>query len=198
MNTKPAPEANPWILAAPDQNEITPLPALPPQHLPAIPAGISAPAASQLLPTRHRHHPARVWWVGAHGGAGESTFAALHAHDAPADHAWPITAAAEPPTVVVIARTHHDGLIAAQRAARHWASGALPSVNLLGVVLAADAPGRLPKPLRTLAAIVSGGYPRAWEIPWVPSWRFGATVPTDRMPSPLLTLQRDLHELTKT
>jgi len=54
-----------------------------------------------------------------------------------------------------------------------WAGGLVPSVDVLGLVIVADAPGRLPRPLRDLAQVVSGGVPRTWNVPWVESWRLG-------------------------
>ncbi|MCU1516231.1 MAG: hypothetical protein JWQ75_952, partial [Pseudarthrobacter sp.] len=44
----------------------------------------------------------------------------------------------------------------------------------------ADAPGKLPKPLREFAALIGGGAPRLWMLPWVESWRLGDT--TDAPP----------------
>jgi hypothetical protein len=44
-------------------------------------------------------------------------------------------------------------------------------VELLGVVFVADAPGRLPKPLRPRLELVACGAPRSWELPWADAWR---------------------------
>ena len=88
---------------------------------------------------------AAVWWLGAHGGAGESTLEELFSGSRAADHSWPLTAAERPPArVVLVARTHARGLRAAQSAIREWAAGDA-QVLLLGLVLIADAPGRLPR-----------------------------------------------------
>ncbi|UKA73314.1 hypothetical protein LFT49_21165, partial (plasmid) [Arthrobacter sp. FW306-06-A] len=38
-----------------------------------------------------------------------------------------------------------------------------------------DAPGKLPKALRDFAALIGGGAPRLWMLPWVESWRLGDT-----------------------
>jgi len=46
-------------------------------------------------------------------------------------------------------------------------------VELLGLVVVADAPGRLPKPLRDLTDLVTGGAPRAWRVGWQEKWRQG-------------------------
>ena len=143
---------------------------------PAMPqAGVSVPDTADRLPRASYATPATVWWLGVHGGAGESTLTALAAGSRAAQHRWPVTDAEGPASrVALVARTHWSGLIAAQRAATDWASGALgDSVHLLGLVLIRDAPGRLPKPLRDLQRVIGGGVPRVWTLPWVDAWRFG-------------------------
>ena len=85
-----------------------------------------------------------------------------------AAHSWPEVPAGDAPArVVLVTRSSAAGLRATQNAARQWASGAVPPVELLGLVIVADAPGRLPRPLRELAALVAGGVPRTWHLPWV-------------------------------
>lgn len=112
--------------------------------------------------------PADLWVVGAHGGAGESTMAALVEGWAETDHRWPDAPAA---ACVLTARTHARGLLRAQAALQQWASRGCPPVTLHGLILISDAPGPLPKPLRDLAAHVRGGSPRTWTIPWIPELR---------------------------
>ena len=138
---------------------------------------------------------AGLWIVGAHGGAGESTIAALVDAWKPAGQAWPTLESAEPVTAVVVARTNVRGLTAAKAAAKQWASGLVPEVELLGLVLVADAPGRLPRPLRDLSRVVGGGYPRAWQLPWVESWRLGDPVSLDAAPREVRRLVDDLNIL---
>ena len=114
-----------------------------------------------------------MWWLGAHGGAGESTLEELFSGSRAADHSWPLTAANVPPArVVLAARTHAHGLKAAQCAIREWAAGDA-QVLLLGLVLIADAPGRLPHGLRQLADLIAGGVPAVWSLPWIEAWRVG-------------------------
>ncbi len=108
--------------------------------------------------------------LGAHGGAGESALAALVPGWCAAEHAWPAPAGARQ-AVVLVARTSLTGLTAARTAATQWAAGQVLHVELVGLVLVADAPGRLPRPLRHLAKVVSGGVPRVWHVPWVEAWR---------------------------
>jgi hypothetical protein len=80
--------------------------------------------------------------------------------------------------VVLVARTHASGLRAAQAAARQWASGALPTVRLLGLIAVADAPGKRPRALRELLELISGGVPQTWELPWVEALRLGDLLTT--------------------
>lgn len=115
-----------------------------------------------------------LWLVGAHGGSGESRLASCDPRWLAADHGWP--PASEKATAVVVARSDARGLMAAQRAAQQVADGGVPGVRVAGLVVMADAPGRLPKPLRDLRRIVAGGYARCWSVPWIPQWRTGDVV----------------------
>lgn len=134
------------------------------------------------LPVRRVHSSPGLWVVGAHGGSGESTVAALDPSWQAAEHAWPEVATGDPVACIVVARTNVRGLMAARTALTQWAaSGAGRSVKLLGLVLVADAPGRLPAPLRDLAKVVGGGSPRVWDVAWSEPWRLGEPV-TERIP----------------
>lgn len=148
---------------------------------------------STRLPTRTVTETAALWWVGAHGGAGESTLAALDEQWQAAGHCWPA-----PPTpgaavsCVLVARTHAHGLMAVQQALQQWAASAAgPAVQLLGLVLVADAPGRLPAPLRDLVKVISGGAPRVWDVPWVEAWRFGN--PEENVPRGVAKIVRQIN-----
>ena len=167
--------ANPWLSAAPqpldlDADEVAALTGPPVPQLGLVPA--PQPAA---LPRRVLATPATWWWVGAHGGAGESTLATAVAGTAASEHTWPQPCPDVGGThpVLLVARTHASGLLAAQRALTEWAAGGAGAVELLGLVLLADAPGRAPAPLRDLARLVAGGAPRTWSLPWVEAWRLG-------------------------
>lgn len=115
------------------------------------------------------------WWVGVHGGAGESTLEQLYVGTRAAGHRWPLADGVRP-TVVLVARTHARGLLAVQAALRDLSLRRI-AVRLLGVVLIADAPGRLPRPLRELAdrAVATELVPCAWSFPFVSEWREGET-----------------------
>jgi len=160
--------------------------------------GVPVPDRVDQLPLRDQPSVATVWWLGVHGGAGESTLARLLVGSRSAEHAWPRPPATTyvPTRVALVARSHASGLRAAQKAATHWAAGALPDVELLGLVVVADAPGRLPKPLRELAALVSGGVPQTWHVPWIESWRLGDDVPLEAAPREVRRLITDLTALS--
>lgn len=133
---------------------------------------------SGALPLHPQTGTATVWVVGAHGGAGETTVASLAPGWAGTGGSWPVLAPeVAAPACLLCARTSAAGLLAAQAALRQWAADGT-GVDLLGLVLLADAPGRLPAPLRDLSRLVAGGAPRVWSIPWVDPWRLGEpTVP---------------------
>jgi hypothetical protein len=140
---------------------------------------------------------AAVWWLGAHGGAGESTLEELFSGSRAADHSWPLTGAnVAPARVVLVARTHAHGLRAAQSAIREWAAGDA-HVLLLGLVLIADAPGRLPHGLRQLADLIAGGVPAVWSIPWIEAWRVGEPPAPHNAPKVVRRLLEDLRAMTE-
>ena len=66
-------------------------------------------------------------------------------------------------------------------------------VGVDGLVLIPDMPGRMPKELRHLAQVVSGGLPHTWSLPWVDAWRFGPLDPAADLPKEFHALLADLH-----
>jgi hypothetical protein len=134
------------------------------------------------------------WWLGVHGGAGVSTLEEAVPGGRDAGRTWPSSEVPQP--VVLVARSSARGLKAVQNAAQQWASQLVTGVDLLGLVVAADAPGRRPKPLRDLLSLVSGTVPRVWEIPWVEQWRLGEPTAA-HLPKECTPLARDLARLTR-
>jgi len=165
--------------------------------------GVDELDAVDRLPRRPAAASALAWWLGAHGGAGESTLAEWLPGSRTADHRWPtalagpVDPAGVPSRVVLVCRSHARGLQAAQKALTDWASGAVPGVELLGLVVVADAPGRLPKPLRDLARLVGGGAPRVWHLPWIEAARYAPTDGTTAPPAPARKLLREVTHLAQ-
>ena len=203
--------ANPWVnlpqRGAQRVAELVAAPALAPgvetaareRELAPQPAAVQAPRDGLPRRTVSPDTSVVLWWVGAHGGAGESTLQQLLEGSRAAGHAWPSAGdvAAEPSAVVLVARTSAHGLRAAQLAATQWASGSV-AVRLLGLALIADAPGRLPKPLKDLAHVVAGGVPRSWRLPWVEPWRLGEPLSPQSAPQPYRSFLDELRHMTVT
>ncbi|WP_326686969.1 MULTISPECIES: DUF6668 family protein [unclassified Streptomyces] len=139
---------------------------------PATPAAPSPARASQYpelgLPPAGGHGP--VSWVGAHGGAGTTTLAEV-VGGSDLGRQWPDPALGEPGQVLLVARTHGTGLRAASRALDALRSGQHPAgVELLAVVLVADAPGHLPFQLLQRVRVLRS-VAEVHRVPWVPAWR---------------------------
>ncbi|MGC4892301.1 hypothetical protein [Micromonospora sp. DT31] len=126
--------------------------------------------------SRARHHDGLsaegIGWIGAHGGAGVTTLTRLLG-GTDLGCRWPDREIGEPARVVVVGRTNLDGLRAVSRALNAIREGRHPAgMRLVGVVLIADAPGRLPGPLVGRIRLLRSVAP-VWRVPWVPSFRVG-------------------------
>lgn len=155
------------------------------------------PTPDPVLPSADRTEARpQLWILGVHGGAGETSIAATRPDWAEAEHRIPVMEPERPGRVLLTCRTHIPGLLAAQAAATQWADGGLAGLDLLGLVLIADAPGRPSRAIRDLAQVVAGGVPRCWRLPWCEAWRHGEHPPAVRLPRPVTRLLDDLDELT--
>lgn len=164
---------NPWVTCpTTDEPAEDTRAAAPPAAVIITPLrGMVEPDAADRLATRSMAGTARLWVVGTHGGAGESRIADLIESARPTDHCWPVLPSGGRPPVLLVCRADMRGLTTARNALTQWVSGAAPKVDLLGLAVLADAPGKTPKALRDFAALVGGGAPRFWTLPWVDAWR---------------------------
>ncbi|MCF4139812.1 hypothetical protein L1856_27920 [Streptomyces sp. Tue 6430] len=114
--------------------------------------------------------PRRFSWLGTHGGAGVSTLAAVYGgHDCGRD--WP--GPHDPPSVLLVGRTHAAGLESVLRVLEVFRRGQAPAgLDLDAVVLVADAPGRLPRPLAQRVRLIESAID-VYRVPWVQDWRLG-------------------------
>ena len=195
-------DRNPWLSSSTEERAVlgvptTPGPSLPRPTGPTAPqAGVTAPDLVDQLPMREHPSSAHLWVVGVHGGAGAATLAGLIPGGRPGAHAWPRPPARPVPTrVLLVTRSNAAGLEAGRKAVTHWASGALGDIALVGLVIVADAPGRLPKPLRQLADLVAGAPPRTWRMPWVQAWRLGEDVDLDTSPREVQRIVTEISSL---
>jgi len=172
---------NPWVTRAAEPENASkeaPDTHTPPAAVISAPLrGMVEPDAADRLARRTMTGTATLWITGAHGGAGESRIAGLLDGARATDHCWPVLHEGSNPRVLLVCRADISGLTAARSALTQWASGAAPKLDLLGLAILADAPGKTPKTLRDFAAIVGGGAPRLWTLPWVEAWRHGDTTP---------------------
>lgn len=137
------------------------------------PATIVAPTPDRLAPVRRTPlsvtgpFPPLFAVLGAHGGAGTSTLARWWAHAADSGQEWP----AAPQTtqrVIVAARDCIPGLTAAAERLREWHCGLAPTgVSIIGLVVTAARPGRVPAEVRRYRRIVADLVDGAvWSIAW--------------------------------
>lgn len=191
---------NPWITSPgtemPEEEALDTY--LPPVAVISEPLkGMVEPDAADRLASRTMAASAALWVIGAHGGAGESRIADLLDGRA-TGHCWPILQDESKPRVLLVCRADMRGLTAARSALTQWASGAAPKVDLLGLTVLADAPGKTPRPLRDFTTIVGGGAPRLWTLPWVEAWRHGdTTAPPSREYQRFITDVAALADETK-
>jgi hypothetical protein len=167
---------NPWITrpaAGNAEEEALDAHVPPPAVISAPLRGMVEPDAADRLGRRTMIGSAALWITGAHGGAGETRIADLLPGARVTDHCWPVLQDGNTPRVLLLCRADMRGLTTARSALTQWASGAAPELDLLGLAILADAPGKTPKALRDFAAIVGGGAPRLWILPWVEAWRHG-------------------------
>lgn len=170
-----------------------------PEEPPFIPTGATRPQLSVPQPDQADRLPRRnaagkepdFWWLGVHGGAGETSLARLDKSTKAAEHHWPLSGAGS--VVVLVARSNIPGLRAARLAATEWASGSLPGIHVAGLVVMADAPGRLPKEIRDFARVVGGGVPHLWHFPWVDGWRYGHDIAAEELPKEARTVLEQIR-----
>ncbi|MEV6016393.1 MULTISPECIES: hypothetical protein [unclassified Streptomyces] len=113
-----------------------------------------------------------IGWVKAHGGSGATSLAEVFG-GVEVGARWPDPSRGEPRRVVLVGRTSARGLRSVSQALGALKDGDAPQgLELLGVVLVADAPGRLPlgllRRIRVLRSVA-----RVHRVPWIPAWRTG-------------------------
>jgi hypothetical protein len=192
---------NPWVTPTTTQEPALVEPVV--EASPATVRGVSRPQLGVRAPRVGLaaipvSMQAPLWWVGAHGGAGVSTLAQLVPGSMGAGTAWPQPEYGEAHCALVC-RSNLSGLRAAQTAMTQWASGAAPhGVQLLGLVVVADAPGRrLPRPLRDLTPVIAGGVPQVWHLGWSEAWRIEHVPSLDAAPRTVTSTIRELTDLTR-
>ncbi|MGW1722197.1 hypothetical protein ACWCQK_04560 [Streptomyces sp. NPDC002306] len=145
-----------------------------PSRLSAAPSPEPAWGAPRRTgPVRGRSRD-EVGWVKAHGGAGvTSLIEVLGGTDV--GSRWPDPSRGEPRRIVLVGRTSARGLRSVSQALGALNDGRAPQgLDLLAVVLVADAPGRLPLALLRRIRVLRSAVP-VRRVPWIPAWRRGGT-----------------------
>ncbi|MEU8419594.1 DUF6668 family protein [Micromonospora sp. NPDC048835] len=154
---------------------------------PRVPPGSAGPAVTYggVAAPRRALSEQGVGWIAAHGGAGTTTLTRMLG-GTDLGCRWPDAALGEPATVLLVARTNAEGMGAAGRALNALREGRHPpDMRLTGLVLVADAPGRLPLPLARRIRVLRSIAP-VHRVPWMPSWRLG--IPPRQVPKELSSL----------
>lgn len=171
---QPAQPADPAPPAQPDRPIQPVRPKAPAARRKAVPSPDGEAPWAEPRPRTPAHGRSRdeIGWVKAHGGAGASSLAeSLGGVDVGAR--WPEPARGEPRRVMLVGRTSARGLRAVSRALGALQDGKAPQgIDLLGVVLIADAPGRLPLNLLRRIRVVRS-VTHVHRVPWIPAWRTG-------------------------
>lgn len=167
------------LLAARNGHFATPDATVPVSAAPADEATPPAtPFVASPVPPSHLQAPPEsggtgVWLLGTHGGSGARCLSAVLTGTRLAGKTWPTPVSDREP-VVLVCRGNHRGLSSAQEYARAYRDGRLAEqLQLVGVIVSADAPGRTPPPLRRLERLLSGAAPIIGHAPWEPTWRTG-------------------------
>jgi hypothetical protein len=159
---------------------------------PPVETGLHMPSADRCN-GQHGGAEGRWWWLGLHGGAGVTTLCAAVPGGVDAGGVVPPTDGVHRPPVLCVVRSHAGGLRRAQERAPWWRDHAADH-DLVGLVVVADAPGLVPKPLGQLLRLTAGGWPKVWRLPWVHPWRVGLAPSAETTPTAYLELGQELGE----
>lgn len=202
---KKAPPPNPWTWSDGPHLHAEPLEAdelmgdLVAIEGPPRPLGLALGSRPRTL--RRGPFPAsgHLYVVGLHGGSGATTVTRLLGDRAAVDACGVVPQLSVPtrPRVLLVARTNGAGLSAAKAAAQEWTADDLPDVDIIGLVLMADA-ARLSKYLRAEALSVAGLTPRCWRIGWREDWREQAVPDLSARPARLRKVIADITQRAQT
>ncbi|MCD2135870.1 hypothetical protein LQ424_29025 [Rhodococcus qingshengii] len=139
-----------------------------------VPAGLRVPPPESRAPVWDEAiattapRPA-FWLLGAHGGACVSTLTRTWAPAGDSRRGWP--SADRYRGVVIVARTHREGLQSAHELLLQAIAGLSGDCALLGLLTVPDADGKLPATLRRQLDVVESAAPQFWRLPYLPSYR---------------------------
>jgi hypothetical protein len=130
------------------------------------PVGEPAPRATWTPPA-----VAAFAWISAHGGAGSTSLARSTGQGADLTGRWPSPAHGWPSKVAVVCRGNAAGRAAAARQLAESASGMVPDVEVIALVVVADAPAKVSRAFKTRLHEISGTVREVVQVPWIGAWR---------------------------
>jgi hypothetical protein len=106
--------------------------------------------------------------VGAHGGAGTTTLAAITGLGVDAGVGWPTPIPGNPPIwVVLVCRASASGALAATGAVEQWRRQPnLADIKIVGVVSVAASARKPPRRATERLRMLSGWVPAWWRVGW--------------------------------
>lgn len=110
-------------------------------------------------------------WIGSHGGAGVTSLASVTGLGLEVSQRWPAPELGWPDRAVVVCRSNAAGYTAAARMIQEWASGSVPGIELVALVVVADAPAKPTRALKARLHELSGTVPIVLTVPWIATWR---------------------------
>jgi len=170
---------SPWVVApiAAAPGVDTPLPPTVPDSTEIPPTSshvVAAPPPRGVLTPLIDEPPSAAGdfvWVGAHGGAGVTSLATVTGLGLEISQRWPAPERGWPVRVVVVCRSNAAGYTAAARMIQEWASASVPGIELLALVVVADAPTKPTRALKARLHELSGTVPVVLTVPWIAAWR---------------------------
>lgn len=131
---------------------------------------IAAPRPASLIARATSSSPgASLCWVSVSGGAGSTSLAHING-DESLTACWPEPSRGWPSTVVLVARSNIASLNAAGRFLQEAVARSVPDLDVVGLVVSADAPGRMPRAVKARISEL-GALTTVWALPWVSQWR---------------------------
>lgn len=110
-------------------------------------------------------------WVGAHGGAGVTSLEVASGVGVALSGHWPDPALGWPSAAAVVCRSDAAGFAAASRFLAEAAAGVVSDLDVLALIVVADAPVRLGSAGRARLFELTGTVPLVVRIPWIRRWR---------------------------
>ncbi|MFS3130631.1 DUF6668 family protein [Nocardioides sp. Bht2] len=164
---------SPWAVAgigAPSEPVIAPAPV----DTASVVAPVHAPRGAVSGLPRVKTIPAStapLVWVAAHGGAGATSLARGSGIGLDLTRCWPDPHLGWPREVAIVCRGNAAGVEAAAELLAEAASGAVPDLRIVALVVVADCPGKATRHVRSRLRELGGAVGAVVHLDWISDWR---------------------------